>query len=82
MQPGQMPCPSCETVIALPVESIIAGKPIVCEGCGLQLKANTEQCQPAIDALERWYEETREAREQAGAGKAAGESRRARRPRR
>ena len=82
MQPGQMPCPSCETVIPLPVELIIKGEAITCAGCGLELRVDTGSSQQAVDALARWYEETRDAREQAAEAQASAKPRPGRRPRR
>lgn len=62
MQTGQIPCPSCQATIALPVEDVLNGSAIVCTGCGLELKANTQTSRSALDALDRWYTETRDAR--------------------
>ena len=85
MQTGQIPCPSCQTTIQLSVEAVINGSPIVCAGCGLQLKTDTETSKSALDALQRWYDETQDARSRAASS--AGDERvqrprRARRPRR
>ena len=57
----------------LTVEAVLNGSPIVCAGCGLELKTKPGTSQAALDALGRWHEETRDAREQAApaAGSAA-----------
>ena len=87
--PGEIPCPSCNQPLALPVEAVLAGRPIVCAGCGLELTAQREASQQALDTLGRWYGETAAAREAAVAGaapvpqpKTEEASRRAGRPRR
>lgn len=87
--PGEIPCPSCGQPLALPVEAVLAGRAIVCAGCGLELTAQRDASRQALDALGRWYSETAAARKAAVAGGAPGPqpkteeaSRRAGRPRR
>ncbi len=87
--PGEIPCPSCNRPLALPVEAVLAGRAIVCAGCGLQLTAERDASRQALDALGRWYSETAAARDAAVGGAEPGSqpgteeaSRRAGRPRR
>ncbi|MGD8497952.1 MAG: hypothetical protein PVG82_03530 [Chromatiales bacterium] len=86
IQPGQIPCPSCQAPLALPIEAVLAGQPIVCQGCGLELTTEREASRDALEALGRWHAETRAAREAAssvsGSDGAAEGRRRGRRPRR
>ena len=71
-QPGMIPCPSCSQPLALPIESVLTGRAIVCAGCGLELTAQRDASRGAMDALGRWYEETASAREAAASGQAPG----------
>lgn len=69
-QPGMIPCPSCSQPLALPIESVLTGRAIVCAGCGLELTAQREASRDAMDALGNWYEETASARKAAVATQA------------
>lgn len=60
--PGKIPCPSCGAPLPLPVEAVLAGRPIDCRFCGLELTVRQEASQEALDALARWHEETADAR--------------------
>jgi len=87
--PGKIPCPSCGAPLPLPVEAVLAGRPIGCQFCGLELTVQQETSQEALAALARWHEETADARAaaaitQATQPEAASETsgRRKRRPRR
>lgn len=90
LQPATIACPDCGRALALPIEAVLAGRPIVCAGCGLELHVNREDSKMALAALGRWYAETAPAREKAAAGSAAAPDagavatpgRRGRRPRR
>ena len=64
-QPGMIPCPSCSRPLALPIESVLTGRAIVCAGCGLELTAQRDASRDAMDALGNWYEETASARKAA-----------------
>lgn len=65
--PGKIPCPSCGAPLPLPVESVLAGEPIVCQLCGLELAVQQETSREALAALARWHEETADARAKAAA---------------
>lgn len=87
--PGKIPCPSCGAPLPLPVEAVLAGRPIDCRFCGLELTVRQEASQEALDALARWHEETADARAAAAATQATQpeaasqtSGRRKRRPRR
>ena len=66
LRPGRIPCPDCGNSLALPVEDVLAGRPIVCQACGLELHVAQEDSKMVLAALGRWYEETAPAREAAG----------------
>lgn len=92
LPPGRIPCPDCGQPLALPIEAVLAGRPIACAGCGLELHVKREDSKMALAALGRWYDETAPAREAAataspspaepGPGEAETSGRRGRRPRR
>lgn len=69
-QPGMIPCPSCSLPLALPIESVLTGRAIVCAGCGLELTAQRDASRDAMDALGNWYEETASARKAAASAQA------------
>jgi len=71
LQPGQIPCPDCAQPLALPIEAVLAGRPIICAGCGLELQVNAKQSASALAALGRWWQETASARTAAEGGAAA-----------
>lgn len=71
LTPGRIPCPDCGTPLALPIAAVLAGQPIVCAACGLELHVNRDDSAEALTALGRWYEETAPARAVAGAGTSA-----------
>ena len=73
-QPGRIPCPDCGAALALPIATVLAGQPIVCADCGLELHVNQADSQSALAALGRWYEETAAARAAAAAGRAESDS--------
>lgn len=85
-QHGQIPCPSCGKPLVLPVEDVLASRPIVCSACGLELMTKREASREALNGLAHWYQETQTARTNAGSSPASpatdGASRRPRRPRR
>ncbi len=62
LQPGRIPCPDCGQPIALPIEAVLAARPIVCGGCGLELQVNRDDSAAALDALGRWWSDTAPAR--------------------
>ena len=62
LQPGRIPCPECGQPMALPIEAVLAARPIVCAGCGLELLVNREDSAAALNALRRWWDETAPAR--------------------
>lgn len=62
LQPGRIPCPDCGQPLALPIEAVLAARPIVCAGCGLELQVNRDDSAAALDALGRWWSETAPAR--------------------
>lgn len=62
LQPGRIPCPDCGQPLALPIEAVLAARPIVCAGCGLELLVNREDSAAALNALGRWWDETAPAR--------------------
>ena len=69
----------------MPIEAVLDGTPIVCDGCGLEMTAERKGSDAALDALGRWYEETSEARAQStptDSTKTVARPRRGRRPRR
>lgn len=70
LTPGQIPCPDCGRALALPVAAVLAGQPIVCAACGLELHVNRKDSAEALAALNRWYEETAQARAAAASGSA------------
>jgi hypothetical protein len=86
LSPGRIPCPDCGQSLALPIEAVLAGRPILCAGCGLELQVNRRDSEAALSALGRWWSETAPARaaaEAVPAEPAVGVSgRRGRRPRR
>ncbi|GAB4229359.1 MAG: hypothetical protein Tsb0032_36050 [Kiloniellaceae bacterium] len=69
--PGQIPCPDCSRPLPLPVAAVLAGQPIVCAACGLELHVNRADSQGALAALGRWYAETAAARAAAAAAPSA-----------
>ncbi|MGD1879782.1 MAG: hypothetical protein ACFB13_20045 [Kiloniellaceae bacterium] len=71
LAPGRIPCPDCGQPLALPIEAVLAGRAIVCGGCGLELQVNREDSKMALAALGRWYDETAPAREAAAAASSA-----------
>lgn len=82
-QHGQIPCPSCGQPLPLPIEAVLASRPIVCSGCGLELMAKRETSREALTELDRWYRETRAVRAGEGSSSAPPAIDRAvRRPRR
>ena len=82
LTPGQIPCPDCGAALALPIAAVLAGEPIVCAACGLELQVKREDSAEALSALGQWYEETAAARTAAAGSGAAGGTASARRPRR
>lgn len=82
MTPGQIPCPDCGAALALPIAAVLAGEPIVCAACGLELHVNRDDSAEALTALGQWYEETAAARTAASSAGAAGGTAPTRRPRR
>lgn len=70
LTPGRIPCPDCGQALALPVAAVLAGQPIVCAACGLELHVNRKDSAAALAALNRWYEETAQARAAASSGAA------------
>lgn len=88
LQPGRIPCPDCGQALELPIEAVLAARPIVCAGCGLELLVNRDDSAAALNALGRWWDETAPARTVAEASAVASADpssptgRRPRRPRR
>ncbi|MEQ9609080.1 MAG: hypothetical protein RLN99_15585 [Kiloniellaceae bacterium] len=68
LQPGRIPCPDCGKPLALPIEAVLAGQPIACDACGLELQVKQEDSKMALAALGRWYDETAPARAVAATG--------------
>jgi len=62
LPPGRIPCPDCGQPLALPIEAVLAARPIVCAGCGLELLVNRNDSTAALQALGRWWDETAPAR--------------------
>lgn len=60
LQHGRIPCPECAEPLELPVESVLFGRPIPCSSCGLELTADSQASGAALDALSRWYAETKD----------------------
>lgn len=85
-QHGQIPCPSCGQGLLLPIEAVLASRPIVCSACGLELTSKREPSREALDGLARWYQETQATRvipsSTPASPAAGGAGRRPRRPRR
>lgn len=49
--PPGVPCPRCRTPIRLTVQKLLAGTPVFCSDCGLQLTMDRQASSEALDAV-------------------------------
>lgn len=50
-EPPGVPCPQCQAPIKLTIPKLLAGTPIYCAECGLQLTLDSEGSSTAMDAV-------------------------------
>jgi hypothetical protein len=62
-EPPGVPCPRCKTPIRLTLPKLLAGTPVFCSECGLELTLDRHASTDALDAARTMQELTKGAEE-------------------
>lgn len=78
--PG-MPCPECGQGIAVDPMTLLAGQPVRCAACGLELHINMEESAETLQALGTYMRQLSDIEQELSKNKAPDTSRRTKRVR-
>lgn len=62
-EPPGVPCPRCKAAIRLTLPKLLAGTPVFCSECGLELTLDRKASTDALDAARELQEVTKRAEE-------------------